>query len=435
MIVYDSVRHPMDIGDPVHEGGEGWICPVTGQPAKVAKIYKLQKQAGRETKLRWMVANAPNDPGHSIGHASIAWPETLLYDQYSTFIGYVMPRIVNARTLLQVFNPRLRAQLLTGCDGIFLHRAARNMAAAIGALHGRNYIIGDLNESNILVTHQALVTVIDIDSFQVKEEHDGQIIFYPCPVGRPEYTPPELQGKRFKGEVRQPEQDAFALAVLIFQLLLGGSHPFRTIWLGNGNPPPIEEKIFLGLFPYAKATARGLVAPPPTLSLDILHPPLANLMLRCFVDGHDNPKKRPLPAEWENTLKEAEKNLRNCTNQHVYAGHLIKCPQCGARPVPIRPPVSILTRALTTIIRMAPAGVTTIIPVPPLHQTQPQFPPPVITILPSNLTCGSCKASVAATDLFCPVCASAIDPKTCIHCGFGQVPQGARCCPKCGKPT
>ena len=430
MIVYDAVRHPMNIGEPVHEGGEGWICPVTGQPAKVAKIYKLQKQAGRETKLRWMVANAPNDPGRSIGHASIAWPETLLYDRHSVFVGYVMPRIVNARTLLQVFNPHLRAQLSTGCDGLFLHRAARNMAAAIGALHGRNYIIGDLNESNILVTDQALVTVIDIDSFQVKEEHDGQIIFYPCPVGRPEYTPPELQGKRFKGEVRQPEQDAFALAVLIFQLLLGGSHPFRTVWLGNGDPPPMEEKIFLGLFPYAKATARGLVAPPPNLSLDILHPPLVNMMLRCFVDGHDNPKKRPLPAEWENTLREAEKNLRTCTNKHVYAGHLKGCPQCGATAT-IHPPARI-----QTIIHLAPKGVPATIPIPPPQQTQPQqFPPPMITILPSNLTCGNCKSSVAATDLFCPFCASAINPKTCTRCGFKQVPQAAKCCPKCGKST
>ena len=422
MIVYDSSRHPVDIGDPVNEGGEGWICPVTGQPAKVAKIYKLQKQAGRETKLRWMVANAPNDPGRSIGHASIAWPETLLYDGNSVFVGYVMPRIVNTRTLLQVFNPRLRAQLLSGCDGLFLHRAARNMASAISALHGRNYIIGDLNESNILVTPQALVTVIDIDSFQVKEEHDGQIIFYPCPVGRPEYTPPELQGKRFKGEVRQPEQDAFALAVLIFQLLLGGSHPFRAIWLGNGDPPPMEEKIFLGLFPFAKATARGQVAPPPNLSLDILYPPLANLLLRCFVDGHDNPKKRPLPAEWENTLKEAEKNLRTCMNRHVYAGHLPKCPQCGAKPAAIHLTAPILS------------GAPTVIPVPYPRQTKPQFPPPVIT-LPSNLTCGNCKTSITATDLFCPVCSSAINPKTCSHCGFGQVPQGSKCCPKCGKPT
>ena len=400
MITYNVKHRPIDIGIPIHEGGEGWICPVTGQPAKLAKIYKNQNRTGHETKLRWMIANPPSDPGRSIGHASIAWPETMLYDEHNTFVGYVMPRINNTRTLLQVFSPRLRAKLLPGCDGFFLHRVARNLASAIGALHKSNYIIGDLNESNILVTPKALVTVIDTDSFQAKEEHDGQIIFYPCPVGRPEYTPPELQKMRFAGEVRQPEQDAFALAVLIFQLLLGGSHPFRAVWLGTSTPPPIEERISLGLFPYYQTAARGLVVPPPNLLLDYLNPSLADLVFRCFVDGHNNPKKRPSPTEWENTLEEAEKFLRTCPNQHVIAGHLKKCPQCGAKMVPIYPK--------STAFGSAP--------------TVPQ-------------TCGVCKTTVSATTLYCPNCSSAINPKTCTHCGFRQVSQGAKCCPMCGKTT
>jgi len=422
MIVYNPKQQPLEIGIPIHEGGEGWICPVTSQPAKLAKIYKPHSRTGRETKLRWMLANAPIDPGRSIGHASIAWPEVLLYDEHGMFMGYVMPRISNTRTLLQVFNPRLRAQSLTGCDGLFLHRSARNMAAAIGALHGRNYIVGDLNESNILVTHQALVTIIDTDSFQAKEEHDGQIIFYPCPVGRPEYTPPELQGKRFKGEVRQPEQDAFALAVLIFQLLLGGNHPFRAIWLGKDVPPPIEERIFHGLFPYVQVSARGTVAPPPNLTLDILHPPLADLMIRCFVDGHNNPRKRPLPADWENVLTEAEKFLRTCPNKHVCAGHLKNCPQCGARMAPPRQTIRIFARP----------------PIVPATAPHPNpMPPPIQVSTPvsGSQTCGNCKSPISATDMFCPNCESAVTPKTCIHCGFMQVPQAAKCCPKCGKPA
>ena len=422
MIVYNARHQPMEIGVPLHEGGEGWICPITSQRAKLAKIYKPQSRAGREMKLRWLVANAPSDPGSSIGHASIAWPEILLYDEHSKFIGYVMPQIANTRTLLQIFNPQLRAHASLTCDGFFLHRAARNMAAAIGAIHKRDYIIGDLNESNILVTHQALVTIIDTDSFQTKEEHDGQIIFYPCPVGRPEYTPPELQGKRFKGEVRQPEQDAFALAVLIFQLLLGGNHPFRAIWLGPDMPPPIEERIFLGLFPYAQAYARGLVRPPPNLTLDILHPPLADLMLRCFTDGHNIPKRRPFPAEWESALKDAEQSLRTCPNQHVYSAHLKKCPQCGGRVLPAgqKPPT-------ITIAPVAPV----IVP----HPNPARSPSPITTAPPGTQTCGNCKTIVPATTLFCPTCASPIAPKACMYCGFTRVPQAAKSCPKCGKPA
>jgi DNA-binding helix-hairpin-helix protein with protein kinase domain len=168
----------------------------------------------------------------------------------------------------------------------------------------------------------------------VKEKHHGQITFYPCPVGRPEYTPPELQGRYYFNEVRQPEQDNFALAVLIFQLLMDGSHPFRSVWVGTGDSPPVEEKIIQGLFPYT-ADRRGPIKPPPGLSLDRLHPLLANLVKRCFIDGHVNPRRRPSASEWENALKEAEKALSTGTCSHIFTSHLDRCPYCGKQSHPV----------------------------------------------------------------------------------------------------
>jgi DNA-binding helix-hairpin-helix protein with protein kinase domain len=334
MIVYDSSRQRLELGTMLFEGGEGMICAVSTQPDRLAKLYKPEKRAGKETKLAWMAANPPADPGRAGGHAAIAWPETLLYEIGGRFVGYLMPYITETRTLLHVLNPRLRTHTLPAFDQRYLHRAARNLAAALHTLHDRDYVIGDLNETNVLVTPTALVTVIDADSFQVKEKHAGQITFYPCPVGRPEYTPPELQGRYFLNEVRQSEQDTFALAVLIFQLLMDGSHPFRSAWLGSGDPPPVEDKIIQGWFPYA-LEARGPIRPPPGLSLDRLHPPLAALMQRCFVDGHANPRRRPSAAEWESALKEAEKALCTCPCDHVYVAHLDRCPRCGTLSPPV----------------------------------------------------------------------------------------------------
>ena len=87
------------------------------------------------------------------------------------------------------------------------------------------------------------------------------MITYACPVAKPEYTPPELQGKRLSSIVRTPEQDAFGLGVLIFQLLMEGNHPFRAQWLGKGDPPPLEERIASGAFPYTATP--GLPVRPP----------------------------------------------------------------------------------------------------------------------------------------------------------------------------
>lgn len=327
MIVYDTRRAPVTLGKMQARGGEGVVYQVEGRPQALAKIYTPPKPDYHQ-KLAWMRGNPPV-AAPSNGHAAIAWPNDLLYDQHGAFLGYLMPHVRSAVPLFDVFNPRRRAQTLPGFDGRYLHRAARNLAAALAALHARDYVVGDLNESNVLVTPSALVTIIDTDSFQVREMRQAQIVFYPCPVGKPEYTPPELQGKTFVRELRQPENDRFGLGVLIFQMLMEGSHPFRSLWQGEGDPPPVAEKIMKGWFPYARRPL-GPVAPP-TFSppLDTLYPGVADLVRRCFEDGHRDPRLRPTPEEWDRVLGEAEKTLQSCRNGHVYSGHLNSCPTCG----------------------------------------------------------------------------------------------------------
>ncbi len=219
-----------------------------------------------------------------------------------------MPYIQQAVPVLVVFNPRRRVETLAQFDRRYLHRAARNLATAAGALHTSGYVVGDLNESNVLVTSSALVTLIDTDSFQVQEPRGGQVVTYACPVAKPEYTPPELQGKSLSSTVRSPEQDAFSLGVLIFQLLMEGNHPFRAQWLGKGDPPPIEERIALGGFPYTSTPGMPVRPPKYAPDLDLLHPEISELVRRCFIDGHRDPRLRPEASAWEWAIAEAEKS-------------------------------------------------------------------------------------------------------------------------------
>ena len=422
MIVYDKSGRAYQLQKLLAEGGEGGIFSLAGQPDRLAKIYKPDKRRGRETKLAWMTANPPSDPGRARGQAAIAWPEALLYAADRQFAGYVMPYIENTRTLLHVFNPSLRRQVLPDFDVRYLHRAARNLASAVHALHTCDYVIGDLNETNVLVAPTALVTVIDVDSFQVRERRDGQIVFYPCPVGRVEYTPAELQGKALPDEVRQPQHDAFALAVLLFQLLVGGSHPFRSFWQGSGDPPPLEEKILNGWFPHA-ATPCGPVAPPPKVSLDHLYPPLVALMHRCFVDGHENPRKRPLPAEWEAVLSQAEKALTSCANQHYFSGHLAQCPSCGARPAaavaPPKPPAAVST---SPAVAVTPSARPLVVPPKATAPTSlPSFAAAQAAISSATKTCPNCGMINPGSETYCQKCTADL--------------HGLAICPHCGKPT
>ena len=307
----------------VARGAEGVIYTIRGRDELVAKVYQPAPRPEYEAKLRWMQANPPTAAAGRSGHISIAWPQGLVRRE-NRFIGYVMPYVRRAVPLLEVFNPRLRAARLPGFDLRYLYRTARNIATALESIHTSGYLIGDVNESNILVTPQALVVVIDTDSFQVKAGRK----LYACPVGKPEYTAPELVGKSYAGLERKAAQDNFGLGILIFQLLMEGNHPFRSLWLKGGEPPPIEEKIRRGWFPYGRP-GRGPVRPPPGVPpLATLHPEVARLMRRCFIGGHGRPGKRPGPRDWARALGEAEKKLAACTEGHVYSAHLRRCPRC-----------------------------------------------------------------------------------------------------------
>jgi hypothetical protein len=337
--VRDSRRKRLQLGETVGGGGEATVYRVLDYPESLAKIYEPAPRDGQERKLAWMQTNPPDDPTLAQGHTSIAWPLDLLYDRRNHFIGYLMRFIRNAVSLLEVFNPRLRAQTLPTFDARYLHRTARNLAVALDALHARGYVVGDLNESNVMVTPTAMVTLIDTDSFQVRVRHFGRTVTYPCPVGKPEYTPPELQGRPLSDTRQYPEHDCFGLAVLIFQLLMEGSHPFRAQWMGSGDPPPIEEKIRQGAFPYMPSPPLP-VAPPRNLpGLDILYPPVADLVRRAFIAGHRDPGQRPTPVEWERAVSAAEKALVRCPRGHCFSAHLAACPQCtgtvtvSAKPV------------------------------------------------------------------------------------------------------
>ena len=181
MDVYSSRRKHFILDTERGRGGEATVYLIRNEPDLLAKIYTPEPRRGYDGKLAWMLANPPPNPGQALGHHSIAWPSDLLYDGTGRFVGYTMPHVRNAAQLLEVFNPALRAQTLPDFNRMYLHRTARNLAAALGALHNKGYVVGDLNESNVLVTPTALVSMIDTDSFQVQERRDAADRDLPLP--------------------------------------------------------------------------------------------------------------------------------------------------------------------------------------------------------------------------------------------------------------
>jgi WD40 repeat protein len=175
------------------------------------------------------------------------------------------------------------------------------------------------------VAEDAIVTLVDTDSFQV---NDGTTV-YRCTVGKPEYTPPELQGMSFRDVDRSVEHDLFGLGVLIYQLLMEGTHPFGGVFRGQGEAPELKDRIKAGHFPHGR---RGIPYNPMPLapSFQMLPVALQELFLLCFEVGHGNPAARPTADVWSKALGVAEDGLVRCgvNGQHYYSGHLGVCPWC-----------------------------------------------------------------------------------------------------------
>lgn len=309
-------------------GGEARVYSLSQQHL-VAKIYHQPTKAYAQ-KLLAMLANPPENPQVEPGHISIAWPVDVLrtIGNGEQIIGYLMPRVTGMSSIVEFYNPKTRREKCPFFNYLYLHRTARNLAAAVAALHARGYCIADVNESNILVSDTALVTLVDTDSFQVRDPNTS--VIYRCPVGKSEFTPPELQGKSFAQVKRAPAHDLFGLGVLIFQLLMEGTHPFNGIYQGAGDPPSYATRISNGHFIYGTRRRVPYLPTPIAPPWEILHPELRELFRRCFEDGYKNPQARPNAQTWVEAINVAEAALVTCSQnqQHRYGNHLAKCPWC-----------------------------------------------------------------------------------------------------------
>jgi len=277
------------LGTELAKGGEGAIYSVVSDNSLVAKKYhdsKLKPGHELEAKLQAMLANPPKDQ-------AIIWPVDLLYDGRK-FVGYLMPRLQQTIDLFELYNPQQRQAKYPGTDWKYLHTVARNLASAFLALHQAGYVMGDVNQKNVLVEPNGTIRLVDTDSFQVR---GGNGRIFRCSVGVPEYTPREMRHHKDLSKVdRNASQDAFGLGVLVFQLLMEGFHPFtgapkKPVF--SVQQPVMKYCIEQGIFPYDSKSRNQYVPPPNAPSFNNLHSEVKKLFIKCFVDGHSNPASRP----------------------------------------------------------------------------------------------------------------------------------------------
>jgi DNA-binding helix-hairpin-helix protein with protein kinase domain len=291
---------PLRLGAALGGGGEGTVYALPGSP-DVAKIYARPPSAERVAKLEALVRLATPEL-----RTIAAWPHDLVRDPRGGAAGFVMPRIEGRLTLASAMNPGSRKAKLPQATWAWLVHTARNLAAAVEAVHRAGAVIGDVNDANFLVGADTFVRLIDVDSFQVRE---GARL-YTCDVGMPIYQPPELFGRAYTGLERTPNHDRFGLAVLIFQLVFMGRHPWAGLW--NGPEYAFESGELIARLPFAfghEAPAAGLRPPPNTVRMEWLPEATGALFERAFARGGG---LRPSGSEWAAGLAAFEDALERC---------------------------------------------------------------------------------------------------------------------------
>ncbi|MDT0164508.1 translation initiation factor IF-2 N-terminal domain-containing protein [Actinotalea sp. AC32] len=197
------------LGPMLGRGGEG--CVYEGGDGKVVKIFdKDHNTLHRRSKVELLVTSGLRAKG-------LCTPSATVKNMAGEFVGYVMPKasgreartIFNIRKLEKDFPAWKKSDLLDICIS-FLRQ--------VEYLHSMNIILGDINPKNLMIDVQKNVFIIDADSWQLEG--------YPCPVGTPMYTSPAMLGKTYAGDLRTMEDELFAVATMLFQIVMTGQFPY-----------------------------------------------------------------------------------------------------------------------------------------------------------------------------------------------------------------
>jgi serine/threonine protein kinase len=380
----------VDITTQLGRGATATVHParLNGQ-RYAAKIFH-EDRAFPTAKIIAMLANPPKAIADGDGAGNVgrlAWPTAILSNDEGKDVGFLMPELdlKVAFPLDYFYDQTLFKKLKSPNEAALSFRLeiARNLSRLVADLHEQGHCFIDMKPQNIRVTlgsHE--VCLLDCDGFSIAGPQGNiQLACLACgkknrvPTARlcerptcggcgrfllPD-TPPSSTltnvGNRFPAELLStdyisPEafrgnippsalgedQDRYALAVLLFQLLNRGTHPFQGISLDSSMEVNTnDEKAALGLYPH------GLL-PHPKIK------PRPQSIHEQFEDGlrvhfdesfKGNPSSRPSAKDWGHKIEQllASKSLIRCENFPNDVAHIRfrdkQCPTCYLAAIPL----------------------------------------------------------------------------------------------------
>ena len=318
-------------------GGEGDVYDVSGNPDIVVKIYNDKKRSDAYSYNRLMKKiKAMCDIFDEDITKRAAWPLRIVYSNNEP-VGFVMNKIKFSNPIHQLTDSVDRNAKFIDSNWKFSFVVACNLACALKALHDKDIVIGDINESNFLIGNRAIaqkegivdfvnngiVYCIDCDSFQFQTKSEDFL----CTVNKPEYFPPELVGKDLHRTLRTKNQDNYGLAVMIFQIIMQGIHPFA----GIGSSFDVVESSLNGHYIFSEKAIKNNIFPPYPSKMyakiyNSLNQEIRLLFNQAFCGDLDS--KRPTAQDWVRALRNQIEDLVQCKNKNHFHNKNSNCIWC-----------------------------------------------------------------------------------------------------------
>ncbi|MCW3835764.1 hypothetical protein ACFQ1E_05460 [Sphingomonas canadensis] len=333
-------RRPVTLGPLLGEGAAGKVYSIVEMRGAAAKIYHGAAARQYEAKVDAMLASPPDLPPathRGIAYPQIAWPQAKLFDRSGRFVGFLMPEIDFARSTSLVNLLQKSSRRVEKLSEYYGYRVlvARNLASVFAELHRAGHHMIDMKPANLrFYPAVSWMAVVDTDGFSI-QGRGGRI---GAEQVSDDYIAPE-SWQRSPGELGI-EQDLFALAVIIFQLLNNGVHPFSGGSGSGDQATDLQTRILQGVYAYGLAPLEG--ATPSQASIHRMFRRGTRVMFDCaFLPGD----RRPSAEEWRDHLDALMEKLVPCTakpEEHAHFGS--GCGFCGhearisaAKVIPLRP--------------------------------------------------------------------------------------------------
>jgi serine/threonine protein kinase len=194
----------LDENNEIHRGGEGRIILINGNSTQVAKIYHPGNQNINEARFNQL---------QKLNKQFFIKPLDLLF-QKNKVVGFTMEYAGKDFFPLSSLFTKSFCQR-NSIDGQFKIKIANQLIEAVKSAHLNGFIIGDLNQYNVLISSKGEIRLIDVDSYETPwQKHSGLLL-------------DDIRDYYYQGQVSM-NSDYFALSVLIFNMLTF-IHPFKGI--------------------------------------------------------------------------------------------------------------------------------------------------------------------------------------------------------------